>query len=253
LLFAFNAFRDDLQLHPPRERDNRINDGVAVFVVRHMLDKMAVNFKAIDRVILQIRQRGIAGAKVVHRDTNTQFTQTIQRGYRLFLVFHQHALGDFQLKTPRFDAGFCQNLAQKRQQITTRDLTGRKVDCHPGRIVTAGSPTGELITCLAQDPFANRDDQTRSFGERDKAGWRHHAKFRVNPAHQGFQSSQVFALQGVLWLIVQDKFATLNGRTQAGFEPRGFAMPLIQLIRKELMGVFADFFGAIHGHISRTH
>jgi hypothetical protein len=76
------------------KRRNRPHDVERARAFSNVLDEGAVNFDFIERETLQIAERGIAGAEVVHGDTHAELPQPIERSKRRLAVLQQDRFGD---------------------------------------------------------------------------------------------------------------------------------------------------------------
>src|ERR1019366_3783958 len=64
-----DALRDRLDRESLAELNERANEGLAFLVVSEPRDERAVDLQGVDRKLAQVREGGVAGAKVVDRDT----------------------------------------------------------------------------------------------------------------------------------------------------------------------------------------
>ena len=81
----------------------------------------------------------------------------------------------------------------------------------PGRALAAG---------LVQDPFVDRQDQARLFGQAQERAGRQQAALRVLPAQQRLDADDLVAAQIDLRLIVQHEFVARQRTAQLGLEMR---------------------------------
>src|SRR5258705_288808 len=72
LLLGFDAFGYDRHLEPMAEADHRADDRGRLRVAPEIHDKGAVDLDLVERERLQVAQRGIPAAEIVHRDAHAQ-------------------------------------------------------------------------------------------------------------------------------------------------------------------------------------
>ena len=72
-------------------------DDLAAFLcLADLAHERAVDLEAGDRQRRKVAERGIAGSEIVHAQTDTQFTQFLQRADDALELLHQRAFGDLQ-------------------------------------------------------------------------------------------------------------------------------------------------------------
>ena len=78
-------------LQPQRvaQRYHRMHDGSVRAVVQHAVDKGLVHLEFVDLKALQIRQAGVAGAKVINGDLHTQRLECTDLRLRRYRVVHE--------------------------------------------------------------------------------------------------------------------------------------------------------------------
>ena len=74
-----DALRRDLQAEAVTQPDDGTHDRRRATAVVDRRDQAAIDLDARQRQALQRRERGVAGAEVVERDADAQFTQLVQR------------------------------------------------------------------------------------------------------------------------------------------------------------------------------
>ena len=82
----------------------------------------------VEREAVQIAQRGVAGAKVIERQTQPQIAQRLQHIGRVLRIGHHLALGDLKLEMPRQSLVLTDEVAHVVQQGFRRQLRGREID-----------------------------------------------------------------------------------------------------------------------------
>ena len=89
LLFGLDAFGDHHQTERVTKADDGARDGEVGGVAFHVMNEGAVDFQTVERQAAQIVETGIAGAEVVDRKTNAEFTDFHHARQDLDHVFHQ--------------------------------------------------------------------------------------------------------------------------------------------------------------------
>jgi len=71
---AFDALGDHLSVEGLCQADDALDDGHVLAVVEHGADEGLVDLQGVGRQVLEIEQRGIAGAEIVERKGHAQTT-----------------------------------------------------------------------------------------------------------------------------------------------------------------------------------
>src|SRR5665811_701377 len=101
LFFGLHALRHHRQSEPAAERDHRAHDGGRLLAAAEIGDEGLVDLDLVERKRLQIRQRRIAGAEIVHGDAHAESFQPAQDRNRAVEIADQHAFGDLELESGR--------------------------------------------------------------------------------------------------------------------------------------------------------
>lgn len=128
LLLGLHAFRHHRQIEPAAERDHRADDGGRLLAVAEIGDEGLVDLDLVERKRLQIGQRRIAGAKIVHGDAHAEIFQPAQDRHRAGEIADQHAFGDLQFQPRRRQTGLQQNLMHQARQVAVLELHRRQID-----------------------------------------------------------------------------------------------------------------------------
>ena len=72
LFFRLDAFRHHRQIEPAAERDHRADDGGGLLAMAEIGDEALIDLDLVERERLQIRQRRITGAEIVHGDAHAE-------------------------------------------------------------------------------------------------------------------------------------------------------------------------------------
>ena len=106
LFLGFDALGDDRHVEAVAEADHRADDRRRLRVAAEIHDEGAVDLDLVERERLQIGQRRIAAAEIVHRDAHAERLQPAQQREAALEILDQHAFGDFQLQPARGRARF---------------------------------------------------------------------------------------------------------------------------------------------------
>src|SRR6202043_1331549 len=128
LLLGFDALGDDRHLEAVAEADHRANDRRRLRIAPEIDDESAVDLDLVEWKRLQIAQRGISAAEIVHGNAHAERLQPPQQRQTAIEILDQHAFGDFQLKPIRREAGFEKYRMHQADQIAVHELRRRQVD-----------------------------------------------------------------------------------------------------------------------------
>ena len=79
-----------------RETDGRFDDRPAREVEAHVADEGLVDLHRVDRQLLQVRERGVAGTEVIDRQRDAHVAQPGEALERALGIDHEHALRDLE-------------------------------------------------------------------------------------------------------------------------------------------------------------
>src|ERR1700674_919505 len=142
--------------------------------------KTAVDLDLVERKAAQVTEGRIAGAEIVHRDMYAEPAQLMERTERLLAVLHEDRLGNLKLEAMGRQPGGGQRIDDHRQQILVHDLNRREID----RELHLVRPASGVGASLAQQPFAERHDQSDLFRHGNEFGGRGRAPLGVMPAQR---------------------------------------------------------------------
>jgi hypothetical protein len=94
-------------------------------VVPQVGDEALVDLDLVERKSLQIGERGIADAEVIHGDAHAQRFQPAQNRDRAGKIVDQHAFGDFKLQTCGRQASLEQDRMNERGKVAVPELHRR--------------------------------------------------------------------------------------------------------------------------------
>ena len=101
LVLALDALGERLDRHRLAELHERADQRLAFGALRQARDERAVDLQRVDRKLLQMGERGVAGAEVVDRDADPELLDGAQPADRLLGVAHDRRLGDLKRQRAR--------------------------------------------------------------------------------------------------------------------------------------------------------
>ena len=130
----------------------------------------AVDLDRVERQVLEVRERRVAGPEVVEDEPDAELAQRPQRPRPGLGLVHQDALGDLELEEVRRAArsrrGSSPTCSTRSGWVNWRaDRLTLITSCDPGSAV---HPCARLAAGGFQHPAADRDDQPGLLGQRDE-------------------------------------------------------------------------------------
>ena len=122
------ALGDDLEAQVPAEVDDRPHDRHVLALAAEAGDEAAVDLDLVDRQALQVGQRRVARAEVVHGQPDAERAQLVQQRDRPRRVGHDRALGHLEGEPRRRDAVPAQQAGHLVDQIGVLEAAGGEVD-----------------------------------------------------------------------------------------------------------------------------
>jgi hypothetical protein len=105
--------------------DHRRGNLHVVLVVGNVLDKAAIDLDHVDGEFLQVTERGVAGAEVVHRQGQAQALEAAELVAGVVGGLQQQAFGQFQLQPPGFELLLVEDGGDGADQVRVGELLGR--------------------------------------------------------------------------------------------------------------------------------
>src|SRR5580658_2995063 len=158
LLGGLDALRDHLQAQIAPQGDDGANDRRIIRVAGDVLDERAVDLQTIHREALQGTQARIAGAEVIDGNLHADAFEFPEHADQLRRIVH-HALGEFDFKVARVQAGLLQGLIDRAHEVVAAELPGGDIDRDHHRRQPPLLPQFVLRTGAVQHPFADRRDE----------------------------------------------------------------------------------------------
>src|SRR5229473_8347872 len=109
---GLDAFREHGQAKSATEAQYRPDNRRGLTVGIDRLDEGAVDLDPVERKRAQVGQRRVAGAEIVHRDTDTECLDLPQHAECPIKIADKRRLGDLNLQTMWRQADFEQHLVQ---------------------------------------------------------------------------------------------------------------------------------------------
>ncbi len=157
---CLDAFREHGKIEGAAEPEDQTHDrgGLAIGIDR--FDEGAIDLDLVEGKGMDVRERRIARAKIVHGDADAHHLEPPQRHQRAFQVADERRFGDLQFQAPGRKARFDQNLMDHLGKVLIVDLNGGDIDrdgqrLRPARGLTAGGP---------QHPLSDLENDARFFG-----------------------------------------------------------------------------------------
>ena len=174
---------------------------------RGAADEALVDLDLVERRLLQIAERAIAGAEVVERKPNAELLQLGERLVGRIALGEEHALGDLELEPLGSNAGLAQMLARPSS------TTPGSLNCSGERLTATRTWSGQLRRFLErgpQHPFADLADQAGFLGQRNELGRRDRPAGRMLPADQRFEPGDLLAGGADDRLVMDRQLAALD-------------------------------------------
>src|ERR1700687_1252041 len=96
LLLGLDALGDDLDAEPLAEHEDGLDDLDLAVVGGHRLYERAIDLERVDRQLVQVAERRIAGAEVVDSQLNAQRAQALEAVHGGHAAADEHALGELE-------------------------------------------------------------------------------------------------------------------------------------------------------------
>ena len=234
------------------QRDDRPQDDRSGTVLLARLQERAVDLDGVERELVEVGKRRVAGAEVVERQADARFGKLPQHRSRLFRVLHDKRFGDLEPQRALRDDGAAEVEAHLLDQLRPEQLPARDVDAHEHRRIRPRQlplPARHLAHGARQDVGPELDDEVRLRGHGDELGGIEGPKGGRLPTQQGLEASQRFRRQIVDRLVEESELLLLDGAPQVALE-RGAAVLLGAHRGVEYLDAIGPrTLGAIHGDL----
>ena len=181
----------------------------------------AVDLEQVDRELLEVGERRVAGPEVVDGEPDAEVAQPPEPDGRRRRVLHQRAFGDLEDQALRLEAAPVEErLRPGRGDATSRSwrgatltLTAGVARCRPCRSSRAASSHAVSSTCW---PISSM--RPGLLGERDERQRAERSALGVLPANERFQRRDAARLQLEDRLVVHDQLAASGRAAEVRFE-----------------------------------
>src|SRR5579862_350639 len=130
LAVALHSFGHDRQSQRVAQGDDRAHDGGVVRVGVDLADEGPVHLERLHRELLQVAERGVAGAEVVHLEVHPELAQRLEQRDRWRTLAHHHALGDLEPQLVGGEIVTIEGVDHDVVELGVGELPGRYVDRH---------------------------------------------------------------------------------------------------------------------------
>ncbi len=193
-----------------RQPDGRGDDGRRTRVADHPGHERPVELELVERQLVQVGQRRVAGAVVVHRDAHAEGAHRMQHVEAAIPNLHDRALGDLQDQRRGRQPELGERGGDAVGEIRGGHA-GRHVDRH--RQLPPGLPPGAALRQrLAQHDVAQRPHQPGPLHQRQELVGPDLPEPRMAPAHQQLQLIDPTRAQVQLGLVAQQQRPGRPGR-----------------------------------------
>ncbi|MCY1367594.1 hypothetical protein D9M69_545370 [compost metagenome] len=173
LLRRFHPFGYHFQIQAVGHGDDGADDLGVVRVAGGVADERLVDFQGVDRQALEVGQRGVASAEVVHGEAHTEFFQAAHFADSVFQVLDHDAFGDFQFQQGAGQAIGVQAVFDTFDEIVLAELARADVHAQAEFIrihQTVVDQPFEGLAGFVEDPGADLKNQSAVFQHLDELG-----------------------------------------------------------------------------------
>ena len=167
-----------------------------------------------DRILGQISERRIAGAKVVQRPFQTCRHQAAEGALGDLHAGEQQALGDFQFQPRQRVAALGHGGEQFAGEIVVGQLSAGDIDRQPPRFDAFFTPFLPLPTSHGDDLATEEDNQVRLFRHGYEIPGLNQFSARMPPAQQCLETDNTAGLNIDLGLVVEFEFVIVEPAPQ---------------------------------------
>ena len=212
---VLDAFGADLEPQVVAELDQRADHGVRFAAVRHVHDETLVDLHLVERHLIELCQRRIAGAEIVERQADALHTQPRENRHRGRRVLDRRRLGDLEHELAAVDTILCEQSGDAVGKAQVRHEARRQVDGarEPEPLVL---PRAHLLQGRIQHRARELADEPALLGQRDELVRHHYAQARVLPARESFDAVDDPAAlhERRFRLVVRNEFVARNAAAQ---------------------------------------
>src|ERR1700722_9870309 len=180
----FDAFGQGLESESLSQLDQGANQSSGLRRVSHGRDEGTVDLESVDRELLEISQRRVAGAEIVDGNPDAYSLESGQTRHDGGNILHDGGLGDLNDQRSRLEARRLQRARYILDQLISVELARRDV-YRDVELESEVVPACALATCLFDDPSAHVNDHAGVFENGDKVIRLNDTAFGMAPAQEG--------------------------------------------------------------------
>ena len=166
---------------------------------------------------------------------------------------HHDGFGYFKLQKLGRKSGFRKNPFHGLDKILFRKLPGGEVHGQTKGRAFFILPGKDILACLFQHPFADRDYKTGFLGYRKKHIRRQNPLLRMLPAQQRLNPDYPAVDKIQYRLIVEKKFLFVYRPSKVPLQKEPLKDDVVHLLFKELPIILTTVLGMIHRSVSAFH
>ncbi len=226
-----------------------LDDDAIILVGLQVVDERAIDLERVDRQALQMRQRGIARAKIIESDLDAECFQRGERHVDFGDIVEHDVFGKLDREAAGVGAGRAHGIGDKLDQFIS-ELLPASVDCHLQvahlRLLL---PAAERTASGRQYERINLPAKAGALGKWNEYRRRYLTACRVIPTKQCFDAktcSRIIYLR----LIVESKTATLKRVAEFGGESQLLFEDGLHLGGEERYASPTRGLGLVHRHVS---
>ncbi len=250
LLLGLHAFGDDVHAQRLPERHHGLHHGAAAAGVQAAHER-AIDLQGLVGEALEVGERGVSRAEVVHVHLNPELAQLPEPRQREITVIHDGILGDIQAQALRRQPALIEDRPNALRHARLHEQLAGNVDADVERRVggKAFLPAAHLPARLAQRPPLDGHDDVLLLREGQKAVRAHQALLGVIPAKQPFQTHDAPAVERNDGLVMHEELLALHRPAQLGLEPHRPHLVLVESVVEDLVTGLARRLGPVHGEV----
>jgi hypothetical protein len=193
------------------EVDDRGDDRAVAGVGEEACDEGPVDLDDVRPQLLQVAERGVAGAEVVDRDADPEPAQRLEAFDRRLHVARERALGHLERQQSGIERGVDEDPFDHGVKPRVVELPAGDVDRHVQRPAAPRRGGGDDLAGLFEYPRADGDDQAARLRDRDELLRHDQALVRVLPSQERLGTAHLAALQLHDRLEMHPQVAVLEG------------------------------------------
>ena len=191
LALLLHSLRHHAQAELAGHGDGGARDGGVLGGAGDSAHEGLVDLEHVDRELLEVGDRGVAGAEVVDGQAHAEGADRVELAQDLGIAAEHAALAELQLQQRGVDPALLQGLAHDLGEVAAHELAERDVDRDPAQRKALVEPGAGLGRRRAQHPAADRHHQPRFLGERDELRRGHVAELGRLPAQQRLRAADL--------------------------------------------------------------